>query len=52
MAGLSLYIWKFVIREDDMSGTMAFVSYLLGDALGTYAGFKVPIEKELPHKKV
>lgn len=51
MAGLSLYVWKYVIKEDDMSGAAAFVTYLAGDAVGTYAGFKANIEKELPHKK-
>lgn len=51
MAGLSLYVWKHVIKEDDMNGASAFITYLAGDALGVYLGFKVNVEKELPHKK-
>jgi hypothetical protein len=46
MAGLSLYIWKCCLSEDDLvsSGT-AITSYLCGDGIGTYAGLRYKSNK-------
>jgi uncharacterized protein YebE (UPF0316 family) len=42
LAGISLLIWKHCLTEPD--SVPAIVSYLIGDAVGTYTGFKVRLE--------
>jgi hypothetical protein len=52
MAGISLLIWRGCLQEADLTHSIpAIVSYLIGDAIGTYAGFKVPIDKHEHMKK-
>jgi len=45
MAGIGLIIWKYCLTEPD--SLPAVCSYLAGDAVGTYTGFKI----KLDHKK-
>lgn len=50
IAGLSLLIWKHCLAEADLTTSApAIVSYLAGDAVGVYAGMKIPLNKPLPH---
>lgn len=50
IAGLSLFIWKVCLTETDLTQSIpAIVSYLAGDAVGVYAGMKIPLIKPLPH---
>lgn len=47
IAGLSLFIWKNCLSESDLvSSTPAIVSYLFGDAVGTYAGLRYKVGKK------
>lgn len=50
IAGLSLFIWKVCLTEEDITHSIpAIASYLAGDAVGVYAGMKLPVVKPLPH---
>lgn len=50
IAGLSLLIWKVCLTDADITHSIpAIASYLAGDAVGVYAGLKVPLIKPTPH---
>lgn len=42
LAGISLLIWKHCLTEPD--SLPAVISYLIGDAVGTYTGFKIKLD--------
>lgn len=53
MAGISLLIWKGCLAETDLTSSVpAIVAYLVGDAVGVYAGFKISVDNtaKLAHK--
>ena len=50
MAGLGLFVWKLILKDSDLDGTAALISYLTADGLGVYTGLKVKIDKE--HHKI
>ena len=52
IAGLSLLIWRFCLTESDLTSSIpAIGSYLMGDALGTYAGLRYKIDGPVIAKK-